>query len=343
MARKALGLDIDALGIRAAEVVRKGRSSRLVSNLAMQALPAGTIVDGKVANQQELVRGLKALLEHADFSADSVVLGLRSSWVMVKTHRLPAMNRRELDKALEFELPELAYFPVDDLKDVCYDYFVNYQTETEVEVVVAAFPREYLSPYIEAIRTAGLVLEIVDLPAFSWPELLAGEKRRAFVEVSEGQTTIEVLSDNVFKVLRVIPLGIAHFRQGLQEAFGCSAEEARELYAQHDVDHLLIEGSGDKRVLRAVVQQFIGSVLQTLDFVRAQERASNFRAMLDEIILVGDLADMPGLSSMLGKEVNLPTYSLGQMDLLLGFDADRPKRLSSYGSALALGVRGISA
>jgi Tfp pilus assembly PilM family ATPase len=104
-----------------------------------------------------------------------------------------------------------------------------------------------------------------------------------------------------------------------------------------------MEGSGDKRVLRAVVQQFIGSVLQTLDFVRAQERASNFRAMLDEIILVGDLADMPGLSSMLGKEVNLPTYSLGQMDLLLGFDADRPKRLSSYGSALALGVRGISA
>ena len=126
--------------------MRKGRSSRLVSNLAMQALPAGTIVDGKVANQQELVRGLKALLEHADFSADSVVLGLRSSWVMVKTHRLPAMNRRELDKALEFELPELAYFPVDDLKDVCYDYFVNYQTETEVEVVVAAFPASISRP-----------------------------------------------------------------------------------------------------------------------------------------------------------------------------------------------------
>ena len=104
-----------------------------------------------------------------------------------------------------------------------------------------------------------------------------------------------------------------------------------------------MEGSGDKRSAQGCGAAVYRVCSADLDFVRAQERASNFRAMLDEIILVGDLADMPGLSSMLGKEVNLPTYSLGQMDLLLGFDADRPKRLSSYGSALALGVRGISA
>ena len=342
MAKKALGLDIDCAGIRAAEVVRRGRS-RVVSNLAVQPLPAGTIFDGKVVDMLALVRGLEALLEKGEITADSAVLGLRSSWVTVKTHRLPSMTKRELDRAVQFEIPDLVYFPVEDLGEVCYDYFINSRSDSEVEIVVAACPREHLAPYIDALRGVNLNLEIVDLPSFSWPELLPGEKRRAFVEITEDQTTVQVLTEGLFKVWRVVPLGALHFRQGVQEAFGCTAEEAEGLCAQHDLDYLLLEGPGDKRVLRAAVQQLVGSVLQTLDFVRAQERAASFQSLLDELVLLGTLADLPGLGEMLGKEVGLPARTLGSLDLRLGFEIERPERLSGFGSALALGVRGISA
>ena len=91
------------------------------------------------------------------------------------------------------------------------------------------------------------------------------------------------------------------------------------------------------------MQQLVGSVLQTLDFVRAQERAASFQSLLDELVLLGTLADLPGLGEMLGKEVGLPARTLGSLDLRLGFEIERPERLSGFGSALALGVRGISA
>ena len=153
-----------------------------------------------------LVRGLEALLEKGEITADSAVLGLRSSWVTVKTHRLPSMTKRELDRAVQFEIPDLVYFPVEDLGEVCYDYFINSRSDSEVEIVVAACPREHLAPYIDALRGVNLNLEIVDLPSFSWPELLPGEKRRAFVEITEDQTTAQVLTEGLFKVWRVVPL-----------------------------------------------------------------------------------------------------------------------------------------
>jgi type IV pilus assembly protein PilM len=342
MAKRVLGIDVDSAVIKAAEVTRKGRSVA-VSALGVMQLPPGTIKDGRVANENSLAKALQDLLEKYEFKATSAVLGLRSSWVTVKKHTFPSMPERELDKALEFEVPELAGFSVLSLEDVFYDYFISSKTDSEVEVVLVACPRQNALPYLQAVRSAGLTLEAIDVPAFGWKDLLAEDGRRVFMEISEEQTTMFVASSGVFKVHRVVPLGASHFRRGVEDAFDCSPQEAVQLCQSQDLDYLLLEGSGNKRVLRAAVQQFIGSVLQTLDFIRAQERASSFSAMLDELIVLGDLADIRGLSEMLHREVGLPVRALRTMERLsLTFEVLPPGRFSCYGSALALGLRGVS-
>jgi Tfp pilus assembly PilM family ATPase len=72
------------------------------------------------------------------------------------------MTKRELDKALEFEVPELVSFPVESPKDICYDYFINWQDDREVEVVVVACSRQHLNPYIRAFRESDLRLSRYD-------------------------------------------------------------------------------------------------------------------------------------------------------------------------------------
>jgi type IV pilus assembly protein PilM len=342
VAKKVLGIDIDAASIKLAEISRKGRSN-VVSNLGTMALPPGTIRDGKVAKASDLAKALQDLLRLQDVSATSTVLGVRNSWVTVKSHRFPDMSERELDKALEFEVPELVSFPVQSLRDVYYDYFISSRTDGELEVVLVACPRQNVLPYMDAVRGAGLTLEAIDVPAFGWADLLGDAGRRAFMEISEAQTTILAVSDGVFKVHRVVPIGAIHFRSGVEDAFECSAEKALTLCKEQDLDYLLLEGSGNKRALRATVQQFIAAVLQTLDFVRAQERAARFSAMLDELVLLGDLADLRGLDGLIHKEVDLPVRTLREMgNLDLAFEAMTPGRFSCYGSALALGLRGVS-
>ncbi|HKM43028.1 MAG TPA: pilus assembly protein PilM, partial [Limnochordia bacterium] len=151
MAKKVLGIDIDVSGIKIAEISQKGRSN-LVSNLGIMFLPPGTIKDGRVVSKSNLTKGLQDLMKKQDFAATSAVLGLRSSWVTVKTHKFPMMSERELDKALEFEVPDLVSFPVQSLKDVYYDYFISSKTDRELEVVVVACPRQNVLPYMEAVR-----------------------------------------------------------------------------------------------------------------------------------------------------------------------------------------------
>lgn len=341
MARKIIGLDVDYSSIKGAELVRKGRN-KLVRRLGEAPIPGGTVVSGKLVESKGLIQGLEALWQEQDFSTNSVALGVRGDWVTVKSHRLPKMPARELEKAIEFEVPELVSFAVDSPRDVAYDHFINLETDNEIEVVLVACPRKHLDPYIQAVRAAGLTLEAIDVPAFGWPSLVGAERRSAFAEIGEEQTTVQVILNGVFKVLRVVPVGALHFREGVREAFQCLPEQAKQLCAQHDLDYLLTEGTGNKRVIRSVFQQFVGSILQTLDFIRAQERATSFRSILDELVLIGELADLPGTAETLTRELDLPVRSLLQLEnLRVSLGRNGPDRLSSFGSALALGVRGV--
>lgn len=339
--KKVLGLDIDFGSIKAAEVTRKGRST-VVTKLAGQPILRGTVVDGKVVRGEVLARELRRFLKEQAFSADSTVLGLRSNWITVKTHRLPKMPKRELDKALEFEIPELVSFPVHSPEELTFDYFVNRETDSEIEVVVVICPRQHIEPYIHIIREVGLTLESIDVPAFGWQELLPKGTRRAFLEVSEEQTTIQMTLDGIFQVLRILPLGTMQFREAIQEAFAVSAEEAEELLLTRDLDYLLTEGTGSRRALRATMQQLSGSLLQTFDFVRAQTRAGDYPSMLDEVVFIGDLADLKGLGETLQKEIDVPVRALKDMNnLKLDFESTPRGPFNCFGSALALGVRGL--
>ncbi len=118
MAKKVVGLDVDYSGIKGAEMVRRGGRSRVVTALKTVPLPGGTVAGGKLEDSEALINGLKNLFRAENFLRKDVSLGIRGGdWVTVKTHRLPKMSGRELEKALEFEVPELVSFPVDSPRD----------------------------------------------------------------------------------------------------------------------------------------------------------------------------------------------------------------------------------
>ncbi|NLJ79537.1 MAG: pilus assembly protein PilM [Firmicutes bacterium] len=340
MARKVLGLDFDDKRIKAVEMIRRGRS-KMVTALGKKILPPGTILEGEVKESRVLETELKGLLKENKFTAKSVVLGLGGAALTVKTHRLPQMSERELERALEFELPDLVNFPIQSEKEVAYDYYINKRTAADLEIVLVACRRSLLAPYLRAFKTVGLAAEVVDLPAFNWPKLVLENKRRAYVEIGENYTTIYCELDGAFKVYRVIPSGATQFRQGLEQAFQCSSREAEELCATKDIDHLLLEGTGSKSALRAVTRQFVAAILQTLDFLRAQERASSFREILDEVLLLGSLGNLKGLGRLLQEEVDLTIKSLDSLEIVRWAPSlAEPRSGAAYASALALALRG---
>ncbi len=274
--RKRVGLDIGSSYIKCVEITRRGRNL-VVTAVGKVPTPQHAVQKGALTNPRAITDALQLLLDKLEVEGKTTVLGLNSPDVLVRRHRMPLMSDKELAKALEFELPELVNFPLENSRDVSYSFEVLRRDVREVELLLVACRRSLLDPFLACLRSVGLEAVVIDLQAFNWPHLLTPDQRVCFVDFGEEQTTLYVELYQTYKVYRVLPIGGLHFTQGIMQAFDCDYSQAQHLKETQHLDSLLTEGTGQKSTLRSVFQQYIAGILQTLDFVRAEERASHIR------------------------------------------------------------------
>lgn len=339
--RSRLGVDIGSRYIKCVEVTRRGRNLA-VTAVGKTATPKGAVQKGSLANPLAVAEALKGLLGELDINSKATVLGINSPDVIVRSHRIPAMKDKEIGKALEFEVPELVNFPVDTLRDVSYDFHVLHRDPSETELLFVACRRTLLDPFLACLKEVGLEVAVVDLQAFNWPRLFSTPQKVCLVDLGDEQTSVYVELEGVYKVYRILPIGGGHLTQAIMQAFGCSTAEARQLKETKDLDFLLTKGTGQASMLRSVFEQFIAGVLQTLDFLRAQERLSHIREVLDGLYLIGGLAHLKGLQPVLQQEIDLNVAVLNPFEnTATAEDVEVPADHASYASALALAIRGF--
>ena len=111
-------------------------------------------------------------------------------------------------------------------------------------------------------------------------------RRSCYVDLGHSQTVIYIEIDGAYKVYRILPIGGAAITEGIMEAFETEVNHAENLKLNHDIDYLLMEGSGQKGLLRAN-QQYSWWILQTLDYLRSQFRSSSINEVLDQVVICG--------------------------------------------------------
>lgn len=339
--RKRLGLDMGCTHIKCVEVTGKGRNLT-VTAVGKVPTPGEAIRNGALRNPAHATDALATLLKTLDISSKRTVIGLSCPEVLVKRHNMPPMTDKELSKALEFELPDLVNFPMQSNNDVSYSFEVLHRDESQLELLFVACERSLIDPYLDSMKETGLEASVLDLSAFNWPRIPGVDERVCFVDLGEEHTTLYVELNQTYKVYRILPIGGIHFIQGIMQAFECDAAAARQLLKTRHLDELLTQGHGQRSTLRSVFQQYVAGILQTLDFLRAEERARQIQEVLDKVYLIGGLAHLEGLATAVEEEIGLKVEVLNPFaHVSVAEDLAIPDDFASYASALALALRGF--
>ena len=158
-----------------------------------------------------------------------------------------------------------------------------------------------------------------------------------------SQTSVYVADEGRYKVHRILPMGGQDITNGVMEAFACDYETAEHLKSEYHIDDLLTEGTGSKRQLRLAIQQFVGGIMQTLEFVRAEDRLTNIRDAINEVHLCGGTSLMSGFSTMLTEELGVKASEIDPFSLYpLEQDATSQCKLGPvFAPAVALALRGL--
>ena len=298
--RGSVGLDLDGGFVAAMEA----SGNRIVS-AASDELPPGVMQDGEVVDAEALGETLKHFFKARGLPR-RVRLGVSNQQIVVRQLDLPRIeNERDLEAAVRFQAAEAIAMP---LEEVVLDYqpvgeSVSPEGTARTRVVVTAARESMIERLVEAVRTAGLRPEGVDLDAFALVRTLAAptatdDSARVYCHLG-GITNLAV-------------------------AVGSACLFTRTLSTSWD-------GEGESPA-PALAEE----IRLSIDFYMAQPEAR----MASEILLSGPGSAREGLAQELGDLIHLPVTvadPLGGLEIAGLPEGEDPHRYT-VAAGLALGA-----
>lgn len=119
--------------------------------------------------------------------------------------------------------------------------------------------------------------------------------------------------------------------------------EAANLKREYSLEDILGKATGAKSMLRSVIRQYTGGIIQTLDYLRSQSRASRISDVLDQVALCGGVAHVPDLDTIFQQELDVAVRRLNPFESHQLIKGNRqPPDYGVYANAVGLALRGLN-
>ncbi len=195
MAKNIVALYIDDTSIRL--LTTTGRQVKRWANLSLEA---GLVKDGVIVDEAEVAAKVNELLRANRVTAREVVVGLSGLHCLCRVVTLPRLSKTLLAEAVRREAERVVPVPLDQL-------YLSWQTIStlgkEMQVFIAAFPRNSADALIRTLRQAGVEPYLVDLAPLSLARVV-NEATAIIVDVRSTEADIIVMVDRVPQLIRTL-------------------------------------------------------------------------------------------------------------------------------------------
>lgn len=280
-------------------------SDFIVDSFGSLILPGhpGYSHDGKLLAANSLI--LKQFLLDKGMNAVKAVAGLGLNGVITRSIRVPGVSPGDLENMMKLEINDL--LPVSP-EEYSFDYKVMSEIEEDeqkyYELMVAAVNRKQVEQCAALLEMAGLKPVVIDILPNMWYRLFQHMDYRDTLVVDGGKDGTHLA---IFK--------------------------GKSLFMYADIP--FVYNSGEDSDISALVGEMRGY----LDFFSSR----NFGKTVDGITVLGELAELPGLSELFSLYFSFPVFTgLAQMGPLSfkGAAAGFHERAAVYAGNLGLMMRG---
>ena len=321
--KQALGLDIGHHSIKAA-LLEASQSGWHVIRHASMLVPEEMIKEGVILDPESLGRELKSFLRSHQMLVSTVSIAVGGGSAVVRPVKIPKMADIALRKSLKIEASR--YIP-NSVDDSYVDFAVmGMADETNMDVLIAAAPKDVTDSRILTCEHAGLEVVAVEIGAFatfralleSNPNDHIEDKTVAILDIGSMSTHFSVISKGKFSMTRAIQAGGYQLTEQLQSYFKLAYLDAESGKAQLDLAQLTHESKPTEnpplRVLQPLVDDLVREVRRSINYWQSQISEVKGNKQLDQIYLCGGGANFKGIDRYFEVKLSIPTIVKGAFD-----------------------------
>ncbi|HWP94271.1 MAG TPA: pilus assembly protein PilM [Gammaproteobacteria bacterium] len=318
--RPLLGVDISTSSVKLIEIGRSG-STYKVECYAAEAMPPNAVTDKVITDVEACGEAIRKAVKRAGTRVKHAAVAIGGASVITKTISMPAtLSDKELGEQIELQADQYIPFP---LEEVAFDYEIVGPSPNDpdmVDVLLAATRRENVEQRQAVLEAAGLIAKVVDIEAYALENacrLLTYQmpdegldKTIAIVDFGSTTTTFSVLHDRKIIYTRDQAFGGKQLTEEIMRHYGLSYEEAGKAKREGG-----LPSNYKTEILDPFVEDMAQQVNRSIQFFLS---AQSDYSQLDQIIVCGGCATIPGAAAHIQERLGTPTVvgdPFGQMQI----------------------------
>jgi type IV pilus assembly protein PilM len=326
-----IGVDISSSALKLVELAETGKGSYRLERYALEPLAKDVVSDGNIANLDQVSDALRRGHKRLGTRNRNVALALPAAMVITKKIIVPAgQTEEELELQVEAEANQYIPFALDEVNLDFQILGPAPNNADEVEVLIAASRKEKVEDRVAIAEAAGLKPRVMDVESYATeeafqmiaPSLPANgrDQNIALVDIGAHVMHFYVLRNNQILFSRDQAFGGNQLTHEIQRAFNLSPEEAESakrnagLPENYDVD-----------VLQPFMETLALEITRALQFFFT----STSYSQVDQIVLTGGCALLPGLDELVGKRAGVNTIVGNPFANMAVSDRIRPRQLAT--------------
>lgn len=304
-----LGLDISSSAVKLLELSRNNGAYQ-VESYAADALPPGSVVEKQIADPEQVGQAVARVLKMAGTRNRDAAIAVAGSSVITKIIQMPSsLREEELEQQILYEADQHIPYPAEEVN---LDFQIMGESGRDsdmVDVLLAACRSDTIEMRVAALEIAGLKARVVDVEAYALEnasDLLApqmpdqGRDRTiAIVDIGATTTSTIILHDLETIYTRDQLFGGQQLTEEIMRRYGMPPDEAGKAkkYGRLPPNY-------EDEVLPTFLEDMTQQIDRALQFFFS---ANTGYDVIDQLILAGGCANVPGAASAIERQMEIPT------------------------------------
>ncbi len=305
-----VGVDIGSSAIKLVDLKHLGANQYELASLVRQPLPRGSIVEGEVRSESEVVDAIQRSFQAARTRKRKIATSLPGSSVIIKTVSLPARGEQELARGIRWEAEYSIPF---DMSDVHLDYQVlNEDPKGKgVKAILVAAKRDKIAERIKLASLANRIPVVIDVDCFALLNAYEYNYQPGpadvvtLLDVGSSVTHLILLQGRELLFTRNIAVGGDYYSDFLRKQLDLSYEAAEQAKLGLGGLEEPIKGQA-AAILQSVSDLLVLEIERTLDYFKA----SSDGVIPQRMLLSGGGARVRGLRNSLQRKLQVQVQFL---------------------------------
>lgn len=304
--RPLFGLDIGHGSLKIVQFGRSGKKLRLQAYGNILFDPNAT-KEGEIVNVDTVIAAARELLNklNGSLTAHSVAISLPVLHSFSRIINLPLLEDKDVLEAVRTEAEQYIPIPIDQLY---LDYQIVEKSVDSQDFLIAAVPKKVADSYLALLDKLNLQLVCMEPSILSVGRIVQHAELSNIptlvIDCGSSTTDLIIFNNSSVRVTGTIKFGGETLTQAIMKKMGLSYEKASQAKIEHGLD----AGPHQGKMVSALAEsiQYLSAEIKKI--IRYyEERDKKQKAKVEQIIILGGGANLPGFSTYLTSELRIPT------------------------------------